>query len=103
MLTVLSNHLVSLRRPTCKMSRVSVILPGPPAHHSSNNSGSSVRVMRKAKVSVHRADVQRVLSAYSIEVPANSVDDLAEVSVADQLNLTSAVPSGLSLNFLRAD
>lgn len=41
--------------------------------------GPEVRVMRKAKLSVHAADVKRVLSAYSIDVPASSVEDLAEV------------------------
>lgn len=37
--------------------------------------------MRKAKLSVHKSDVQSIIRAYSIEVPANSLDDLAEVSV----------------------
>lgn len=36
--------------------------------------------MRKAKLSVHKSDVQAVLRAFSIEVPANSLDELAEVS-----------------------
>lgn len=35
--------------------------------------------MRKAKLSVHKSDVQAVLRAYSIEVAASSEDDLAEV------------------------
>lgn len=61
--------------------------------------GSNVRVMRKAKLSVHAADVKQVVSrttclpsrrlanvlshiklrAYSIDVPANSLEDLDEV------------------------
>ena len=36
--------------------------------------------MRKAKLSVHSADVKKVLSQFSIEVPANSIEDLNEVS-----------------------
>lgn len=42
--------------------------------------GSGVKVMRKAKLSVHSADVKKVLSQFSIEVPANSIEDLNEVS-----------------------
>ena len=42
--------------------------------------GPSVRVMRKAKTSVHGADVKTVLRAFSIEVPASSLEDLEEVS-----------------------
>ncbi|BGP24564.1 hypothetical protein JCM10295v2_003482 [Rhodotorula toruloides] len=47
--------------------------------------GPEVRVMRKAKLSVHAADVKRVLSAYSIDVPASSVDDLAEAPIVKRL------------------
>ena len=43
--------------------------------------GSGVKVMRKAKLSVHSADVKKVLNQFSIEVPANSKEDLAEVSL----------------------
>jgi hypothetical protein len=39
--------------------------------------------MRKAKLSVHKSDVQSIIRAFSIEVPANSLDDLAEVSFPD--------------------
>lgn len=39
-----------------------------------------MRVMRKAKTSVHGADVKTVLRAFSIEVPASSLEDLEEVS-----------------------
>ncbi|GAA5883510.1 hypothetical protein JCM16303_005454 [Sporobolomyces ruberrimus] len=47
--------------------------------------GSGVKVMRKAKLSVHSADVKKVLSQFSIEVPANSLDDLAEDPIVVRL------------------
>ncbi|GAA5842561.1 hypothetical protein JCM9279_003619 [Rhodotorula babjevae] len=47
--------------------------------------GQDVRVLRKAKLSVHAADVKRVLSVYSLEVPANSLDDLAEEPIVVRL------------------
>ncbi|GAA5943297.1 coactosin family protein [Sporobolomyces koalae] len=47
--------------------------------------GSSVKVMRKAKLSVHSADVKRVLSQYSIEVPAGSIEDLNEEQIVTRL------------------
>ncbi|KAJ1502192.1 hypothetical protein HMI54_008882 [Coelomomyces lativittatus] len=40
--------------------------------------GEQVKVMRKAKVSVHLADVKKVLSVYAIEVSANNLSDLKE-------------------------
>jgi len=40
--------------------------------------GSGCKVMRKAKISVHAADVKTVLRVYSIEVPAKEKDDLKE-------------------------
>jgi len=40
--------------------------------------GSGCKVMRKAKISVHAADVKTVLRVYSIEVPAREKDDLKE-------------------------
>jgi len=40
--------------------------------------GSHCKVMRKAKISVHAADVKRVLRVYSIEVAAKEKDDLKE-------------------------
>lgn len=49
----------------------------------SAHSGANVKVMRKAKLSVHKSDVQSIIRAFSIEVPANSLDDLAEVSFGD--------------------
>jgi len=39
----------------------------------------TVGVMRRAKISVHSADVKNVLRSFSIEVPANSIDELQEV------------------------
>jgi hypothetical protein len=40
--------------------------------------GPSCKVMRKAKVSVHAADVKQVLRVFSIEVAAREKDDLKE-------------------------
>ncbi|KAJ3093343.1 hypothetical protein HDU96_002360 [Phlyctochytrium bullatum] len=40
--------------------------------------GSGVKVMRKAKLSVHIADVKRVLQSFAVEVNASSKDDLKE-------------------------
>jgi hypothetical protein len=37
--------------------------------------------MRKAKLSVHKTDVVAVCRAFSLEVPAGSLEDLAEVSL----------------------
>lgn len=47
--------------------------------------GSDVKVMRKAKLSVHTADVKTVLRQFSIEVPANSFDDLNEEDIVSRL------------------
>jgi len=47
--------------------------------------GPNVKVMRKAKLSVHKADVKSVLRQFSIEVPASSTDDLNEESIVVQL------------------
>ncbi|KAK4053212.1 hypothetical protein OIO90_003986 [Microbotryomycetes sp. JL221] len=47
--------------------------------------GSNVKVMRKAKLSVHKADVQNVLRIFSIEVPANSLNDLDEGPIVTRL------------------
>ncbi|CAL1699493.1 unnamed protein product [Somion occarium] len=38
--------------------------------------GPGCKVMRKAKVSVHTADVKQVLRTFSLEVPAREKDDL---------------------------
>lgn len=42
--------------------------------------GDQVKVMRRAKVSVHSSDVKNVIRSYSIEVSAEDLDDLKEVS-----------------------
>ncbi|CAH7671619.1 hypothetical protein BY996DRAFT_6433819 [Phakopsora pachyrhizi] len=47
--------------------------------------GPEVRVMRKAKLSVHKADVKSVLRQFSIEVPASSIEDLDEQSIVTRL------------------
>ncbi|GAA5978710.1 hypothetical protein JCM11641_006150 [Rhodosporidiobolus odoratus] len=47
--------------------------------------GSGVRVMRRAKLSVHAADVKKVLRAYSIDVPASSAEDLAQDPIVTRL------------------
>jgi len=47
--------------------------------------GQSVKVMRRAKVSVHAADVKKVLNAYSIEVAAKDKDDLDEEPIVKRL------------------
>ncbi|KAJ1549392.1 hypothetical protein HK405_004191 [Cladochytrium tenue] len=38
--------------------------------------GPRVKVMRKAKISVHIADVKAVLKSFSVEIPASSLEDL---------------------------
>ncbi|KAI0792387.1 actin depolymerizing protein [Abortiporus biennis] len=38
--------------------------------------GPNCKVMRKAKISVHTADVKQVLRVFSLEVPAREKDDL---------------------------
>ena len=43
--------------------------------------GPQVKVMRKAKLSVHTADVKRVIHAYAIEMAASELDDLKEDDV----------------------
>ncbi|KDQ07345.1 hypothetical protein BOTBODRAFT_192474 [Botryobasidium botryosum FD-172 SS1] len=47
--------------------------------------GPSVKVMRRAKVSVHTADVKKVLNAYSIEVAAKEKADLDEEPIVKRL------------------
>ncbi|POY74797.1 hypothetical protein BMF94_2070 [Rhodotorula taiwanensis] len=47
--------------------------------------GPDVRVMRKAKLSVHATDVKKVLAAYSIDVAASSQEDLAEEPIVKRL------------------
>ncbi|TCD66566.1 hypothetical protein EIP91_001234 [Steccherinum ochraceum] len=47
--------------------------------------GSGCKVMRKAKISVHTADVKQVLRVYSLEVPARDKDDLKEDPIVVKL------------------
>lgn len=47
--------------------------------------GPGCKVMRKAKISVHAADVKQVLRVYSIEVPAREKDDLKEDPIVAKL------------------
>ncbi|KAI0035481.1 actin depolymerizing protein, partial [Vararia minispora EC-137] len=47
--------------------------------------GPQCKIMRKAKISVHAADVKRVLSVYSIEVPAQNKDDLTQDPIVIRL------------------
>jgi len=47
--------------------------------------GPSCKVMRKAKISVHAADVKGVLRVYSIEVAARERDDLNEEPIVKRL------------------
>ncbi|TFY62671.1 hypothetical protein EVJ58_g3711 [Rhodofomes roseus] len=47
--------------------------------------GPNCKVMRKAKISVHAADVKQVLRVYSLEVPAREKDDLKEEPIIVRL------------------
>ncbi|KIJ61636.1 hypothetical protein HYDPIDRAFT_159342 [Hydnomerulius pinastri MD-312] len=47
--------------------------------------GSGCKVMRKAKISVHTANVKEVLRVYSIEVAARERDDLKEDPIVIRL------------------
>ncbi|THV04685.1 actin depolymerizing protein [Dendrothele bispora CBS 962.96] len=47
--------------------------------------GPSCKVMRKAKISVHSADVKGVLRVFSIEVAAREKDDLNEEPIVVRL------------------
>ncbi|GJN89293.1 hypothetical protein Rhopal_002273-T1 [Rhodotorula paludigena] len=47
--------------------------------------GSSVKVMRRAKVSVQAADVKKTLGFYSIDVAASSKDDIKESEIVSRL------------------
>jgi len=47
--------------------------------------GPQCKIMRKAKISVHLADVKTVLRVYSIEVPAEKKDDLNEEPIVKKL------------------
>jgi hypothetical protein len=47
--------------------------------------GPNCKVMRRAKISVHTADVKNVLRVYSIEVAAHEKDDLNEDPIVTRL------------------
>ncbi|KAI4522460.1 hypothetical protein EV122DRAFT_265208 [Schizophyllum commune] len=47
--------------------------------------GPECKVMRKAKISVHAADVKQVLRVYSLDVPAREKDDLNEEPIVKKL------------------
>jgi len=47
--------------------------------------GPNCKVMRRAKISVHAADVKNVLRVYSIEVAAREKDDLNEDPIVTRL------------------
>ncbi|TYJ54754.1 hypothetical protein B9479_004602 [Cryptococcus floricola] len=47
--------------------------------------GEDVKVMRRARVSVHAADVKKVLRAYSIEVSASTKADLDQDEIVTRL------------------
>jgi len=47
--------------------------------------GSGCKIMRKAKISVHAADVKSVFRAYSIDVAAKEKDDLKEEPIVVRL------------------
>ncbi|KAF9513174.1 hypothetical protein BS47DRAFT_1317746 [Hydnum rufescens UP504] len=47
--------------------------------------GPQCKIMRKAKVSVQAADVKKVLSIFSIDVPAREKDDLEEGPIITRL------------------
>eukprot|EP00842_Homolaphlyctis_polyrhiza_P003315 jgi/Hompol1/3985/HPOL_003426-RA len=43
--------------------------------------GNKVKVMRKAKLSVHLGDVKKVIQVFAIEVAATTVEDLREADI----------------------
>ena len=57
--------------------------------------GSGVKVMRKAKISVHAADVKTVLRTFSIEVAAKDKDDLEEEPIVVRLRKVRSRPPPL--------
>lgn len=59
--------------------------------------GNQVKVMRKAKISVHSADVKAVLRQYSIEVAAKEKGDLEEEPIIIRLRKVCRFASSLSL------
>lgn len=57
--------------------------------------------MRKAKISVHSADVKSVLRTFSIEVAAKDKDDLEEEPIVVRLRKVRAVDSYVYKQLLR--
>ncbi|ORZ31159.1 hypothetical protein BCR44DRAFT_1417390 [Catenaria anguillulae PL171] len=47
--------------------------------------GPNVKVMRKAKMSVHSTDVKKVMSAFAVEVQASGLADLKEEVLVQKL------------------
>ncbi|GAA5851149.1 hypothetical protein JCM8547_004146 [Rhodosporidiobolus lusitaniae] len=47
--------------------------------------GSGIKPLRRAKCSVHSADVKNVIRSFSIEVPASSQEDLNEGPIVTRL------------------
>ncbi|CAD6576844.1 MAG: hypothetical protein CYPHOPRED_006103 [Cyphobasidiales sp. Tagirdzhanova-0007] len=56
--------------------------------------GTQVKVMRRAKISVQKGDVVRVLKAFSIEVPIDSADHLNEVDIVKKLRAAGGANYG---------
>ena len=52
--------------------------------------GKNVRVMRKAKVSVHAGEVKRLMSVFSIEVAAENQEDVDEEHIIIRLRKVRA-------------
>ncbi|CAG8467831.1 4564_t:CDS:2 [Ambispora leptoticha] len=47
--------------------------------------GSEVKIMRKAKLSVHVSDVKKILQAYAIEITAHEKSDFNEPEILNKL------------------
>ncbi|KAL7422231.1 hypothetical protein Q5752_002877 [Cryptotrichosporon argae] len=47
--------------------------------------GEEVKIMRRAKVSVHLSDVKSIIRSYSIEISASNANDLKEDEVVQRL------------------
>ncbi|KAG9300714.1 hypothetical protein G9A89_023512 [Geosiphon pyriformis] len=47
--------------------------------------GSGVKILRKAKLSVHVSDVKRILQAYAIEITAHEKSDFNEAEILTKL------------------
>ncbi|KIO25375.1 hypothetical protein M407DRAFT_244097 [Tulasnella calospora MUT 4182] len=53
--------------------------------------GEKAPIMRKAKISVHTADVKKLISVFSIEVPARSQEDVDEDHIVTRLRKVSGI------------